>query len=196
MKFEDVVAAWDGAGEKPIHPFDPDSQEFWDLGWTQAEQVGQYARKGARVVDFGAGNGRLSIPLVGMGYDVLAVDASPNMVAALKRRAADVGAEVPTALSDGSDLARKLGKKKADVVVARAVLIHHDYAGVERIVTGLAKALKKGGYLIADWPIGQPQERQTHLQVTVWEPARRLEVAARAGLEIVDPGDPSVWRKA
>lgn len=196
MKFEDVTAAWDAAGEKSIHPFDPDSQEFWDLGWAQAEQVTQYAKKGARVVDFGAGNGRLSIPLVGMGFDVLAVDASANMLAALKKRAADVGAEVPTALSDGTDLAAKLGRKKADLIISRAVLIHHDYAGVERIVTGLVKALKKGGVLIADWPIGAPQERQTHLQVTVWEPARRLEVAKAAGLELVDPADVSVWRKA
>jgi len=195
VKFEDVVAAWDGAGEKPIHPFDPDSQEFWDLGWAQAEQVGEYAKPGARVVDFGCGNGRLSIPLVGMGYDVLAVDASQNMLDALKRRATEVGAEVPTARSDGSDLGRLLGRKKADVVIARAVLIHHDFAGVERIVNDLAKTLKKGGHLIADWPIGAPVERQTHLQVTVWDAGRRLEVARGAGLEIVDPADVSVWRK-
>ena len=196
MKFEDIIAAWDKAGEGPIHPLDPDSQEFWELGWTQAEQVGKYARKGAKVVDFGAGNGRLSIPLVGMGYDVLAVDASKAMLDALKRRAADVGAEVPTAQSDGTDLLAKLGRKKADVVVARAVLIHHDYAGVERIVRGLAKALRKGGHLIADWPVGAPQERQTHLQVTVWAPERRLAVGRSAGLELVEPGDVSVWRKA
>lgn len=195
MKFDEVTAAWDAAGEGPIHPFDPDSQEFWDLGWAQAEQVAEYAKSGAKVVDFGCGNGRLSIPLVGMGYDVLAVDASQNMLDALKRRAKDVGAEVPVALSDGSDLAKALGRKKADVVISRAVLIHHDFAGVERIVNDLAKALKKGGYLIADWPIGAPQERQTHLQVTVWDAARRLEVAKGAGLELVDPADVSVWRK-
>ena len=195
MKFEEVVAAWDGAGEGPIHPFDPDSQEFWDLGWAQAEQVGQYAKPGGRVVDFGCGNGRIAIPLVGMGYDVLAVDASQNMLDALGRRAKDVGAEVPTALSDGSDLAKALGRKKADVVISRAVLIHHDYADVERIVNSLARVLKRGGHLIADWPIGTPQERQTHLQVTVWDAARRLEVARGAGLELVDPADVSVWRK-
>jgi len=196
VKFEEVIAAWNGAGEGSIHPLDPDSQEFWDLGWAQAEQVGQYSKPGGRVVDFGCGNGRLSIPLVSMGYEVLAVDASANMIAALKKRAKDIGAKVPAAQSDGSDLGRIMGRKKADVVISRAVLIHHDYAGVERIVNNLARVLRRGGYLIADWPIGTPQERQTHLQVTVWDPARRLAVAKAAGFELVDGADVSVWRKA
>lgn len=195
MKFEDVVEAWDAAGEEPIHPFSPSSPEFWELGWAQAEQVAQYAKTGARVVDFGCGNGRIAIPLVGMGYDVLAVDASPSMLAALKKRAEEVGAEVRTAQSDGSDLTKVLGRKKADVVISRAVLIHHDFAGIERIVHDLARILKRGGHLIADWPIGTPVERQTHLQVTVSDPAWRLTVARDAGLELVDPSDVSVWRK-
>jgi len=195
MKFEEVVAAWDGAGEKLLHPFDPDSRDFWDLGWSQAEQVGQYAKPGARVIDFGCGNGRLAIPLVSMGYDVLAVDASQTMLDALKRRAEDIGAKVPSARSDGSDLGRIVGRRRVDVVISRAVLIHHDFAGVERIVTDLARVLKRGGHLIADWPIGTPQERQTHLQVTVWDSARRLAVAKAAGFDLVDGADVSVWRK-
>jgi 2-polyprenyl-3-methyl-5-hydroxy-6-metoxy-1,4-benzoquinol methylase len=197
VDFNEVLAAWEAdakAGGKSIHPFDPDSREFWDLGWAQAEQVAQYAKPGARVVDFGAGIGRLSIPLVSMGYDVIAVDASASMLEELKRRAKDAGVEVATALSDG-DLSKVLGRRKADVILARAVLIHHDYEGVERIVTQLSKALKKGGHLIADWPLGASGERKDWIDVTTWQHGHRLEVAQRAGLDPVDSGDPSVWRK-
>lgn len=196
--FQGVIKAWDAdgaAGGKAIHPFDPDSREFWDLGYAQAEQVAEYAKAGAAVVDFGCGIGRLSIPLVTMGYNVLAVDASQHMLDGLKKRAAENDIDVSTHLSDGADLGRRLGKKKADVIIARAVLIHHDYAGVEKIVTNLAKALKRGGHLIADWPIGGSGERRDWIDVTTWQSEHRLEVARRAGLDPVVSTEPSVWRK-
>lgn len=213
--FEEIINAWDNdakTGGKRIHPLDPDDPQFWELGRQQAQQVTEYASPGDLVVDFGAGIGRLSIPLVGLGFDVLAVDASQNMLDALAARAAAAGVEVRTALSDGSHLKQILGRRKAHVIIARSVLIHHDYASVEATVTALAVALRKGGHLIADWPIttGQPTERQSWLGITTWSPAHRLRVAQAAGLEPVDAAQPaaasrdqrpstlhpSVWRKA
>lgn len=199
-----VIEAWERSaqqGEGDIHPLDPEGQEYWDSGRAQAAQVADYAKDGATVIDYGCGNGRLTIPLVQAGYKTIAVDASQTMLNHLDKRCAQFGVD-PSAItkinSGGADLATQLGKKKADVILIRAVLIHHDYAGVEQIVTDVAKCLKKGGHLIADWPLADnPGERGTWISVTTWNPAHRLQVAERAGLVPVHVGDePSVWVKA
>lgn len=200
--FRGVVDAWDrdgAAGGHGIHPLPVDSAEWWALGEIQAAQVDDYADPGAFVIDFGCGYGRLAIPLAQAGYTVLAVDASQAMLDGLTARAADSGVEVGTLRSDGSDLGiivdHVVGERAA-VVIARAVLIHHDYAGVERLITALAGVLRPGGTLIADWPVSEhPSERRDWIGVTTWALRHRAEVAARAGLEPVDTGDVSVWRK-
>lgn len=218
LTLDDVTRAWDVAGERPIHPLDPDSPEFWALGAKQAEQVAEYDRYGnpadCRVIDFGAGNGRLTIPLVQMGYDVTAVDASTQMLTVLGQRAvARLGKDpagwpgwLTVIHSDGRALAEMFDADGDfggfDVVISRAVLIHHSYADVEKLVGELVRCLKPGGHLIADWPIGaEPHERANWTDITVWDESERAAVAARAGLTPVDlwsclgtPGAP-VWRK-
>jgi SAM-dependent methyltransferase len=135
-----------------------------------------------------------------MGYEVTAVDSSPHMLDALAERAE--AAAVPTnalALvhSHGPGLPGIVGEGTVDVVVARAVLIHHDYESVEAIVGVLAALLRPGGHLLADWPTGEPGERADWIGVTRWHPHHRLAVARLAGLEPVDTAaEPSVWRKA
>lgn len=198
--FNDVIEAWQREGENGgdrIHPLPVDSAEWWALGEIQAAQVADYAEAGDLVIDFGCGYGRLSIPLERAGYIVLAVDASQAMLDGLAERAAAAGVDVGHVRSDGSDLADIVDdiiNEKAAVVISRAVLIHHDYAGVERLVTQLASVLRPGGILIADWPTSEnPRERTHWVDVTTWDPAHRAAVAARAGLELVEGAE--VWRK-
>lgn len=198
--FQGVIEAWQRDAENGghrIHPLPVDSAEWWALGEIQAAQVADYAEAGDLVIDFGCGYGRLSIPLEQAGYIVLAVDASQAMLDGLAERAAAAGVEVGHYRSDGSDLAELVDDligEKAAVVISRAVLIHHDYAGVERLVTQLASVLRPGGHLIADWPIAEnPRERTHWVDVTTWDPTHRAAVAARAGLELVEGTD--VWRK-
>ncbi len=201
--FNDVITAWQRDGENGghgIHPLPVDSAEWWALGEAQAAQVDDYAEPGDLVIDFGCGYGRLSIPLEQAGYIVLAVDASQAMLDGLAERAARAGVDVGHVRSDGLDLPELVDDiigEKAAVVISRAVLIHHDYAGVEAIVTLLANVLRPGGHLIADWPISDhPRERARWVDVTTWDPRERLKVADAAGLELVeDNGGASVWRK-
>lgn len=199
--FEDVLKKWDEDGQtggNGIHPLPVDSAEWWALGEAQAAQVADHASAGDFVIDFGCGYGRLSIPLAEHGYNVLAVDASQAMLDGLEQRAAAAGVEVGAFRSDGSDLGSivdELIGERAAVVISRAVLIHHDYEGVQRLVTQLAGVLRPGGILIADWPIADaPRERTGWTDVTTWHPHHRLAVATLAGLEPVEGTD--VWRKA
>lgn len=201
--FNEVIAKWDAdgqAGGHSIHPLDPDSPEFWELGRAQAQQVRGYAKPGARVVDFGAGIGRLTIPLVQMGFDVGAVDASTHMLDGLEQRAQAAGVRseaLRLVHSHGPGLTDLLGEGLTDVVIARAVLIHHDYADTETIVAALAALLRPGGHLIADWHVGVPVERTSWTGVTVWHPHHRVMTARALGLEPVDLDNPDapVWRK-
>lgn len=200
LGFNDVLAAWQRDGENGghgIHPLPVDSPEWWALGEAQAAQVADYAEAGDFVIDFGCGYGRLSIPLELAGYTVLAVDASQAMLDGLAERAAAAGVDVGHVRSDGSDLADIVDdiiNEKAAVVISRAVLIHHDYEGVQRLVGQLASVLRPGGILIADWPIADtPRERTNWTDVTTWHPHHRATVAALAGLEPVEGTD--VWRK-
>jgi SAM-dependent methyltransferase len=51
----------------------------------EPEVVHEVAGPGARVLDLGAGTGRIADPLVGLGHDVVAVDDSADMLAAVRR---------------------------------------------------------------------------------------------------------------
>lgn len=199
LSFADVVNAWEQAGEEEIHPlWSVDQDNFWESGWYQAHQAVEDAPEGARVLDFGAGNGRLAIPLARLGYDVIAVDASATMLERLKKRAKQEKTTVATAKSDGTDLLKAIGRKKVDVAIARAVLIHHDYEGVEKLVRALASVTKVGGQVVADWPVGEPQIRPAFNRVTVWAADHRAKVAEAAGLKIVKEypdGGPAVFKR-
>lgn len=200
LEFDDVVGAWDQADEAAINPtwsLDPAHASYWALGEQHAQDVAEIAPEGSKILDFGAGNGRVAIPLAKLGYNVLAVDSSPDKLDRLTRYARQQGATVATLKNDGRDLVKALGRRKVDVVVVYSVLIHHDFAGGEELVRALAGVLKKGGALVADWPTSDtPVERAGWTDVTYWEAGRQEAVAKAAGLERdgVAGGVP-VWRK-
>lgn len=193
--FEDVITAW----QKPeavgrIHPLRQVSEDaYWASGEAQADEVVSLVPEGARVIDFGAGDGRLSIPMYRAGLKVLAVDSSPEMLL----RIIEQEPNIATLRSDGEDLAQYVSSTldKADAVVCRAVLIHHSHKDVTRLVAHFAQVVKPGGLLIADWPVSeQPAERSDWIGVTTWDRSIRDEVALRLGWEPQDvDGDPSVW---
>lgn len=195
--FSQVIDAWDKAGEEDIHPLWNAGAAYWESGEYQSNDVGRWSFPGATVIDFGCGNGRLTIPLARAGYKVIAVDSSQVMLDRLKTYADQAGVQVRTILSDGENLRAKLKKVRADVVLARAVLIHHGYEDAARIVRNLSGVLKPGGHLIADWTVGTaPAEGGTWISVTTWGPKQRLEAADAAGLKpVFVSAQPTVWQK-
>lgn len=97
-------------------------------------------RSGERILDIGCGDGRLTEKLVAAGCEVVAVDASPEQVAAARDRALD--AHVVDA--------RKLEfDGEFDAVFTNAAL--HWIKPPEEVLTGVARALKPGGRFVGEF---------------------------------------------
>lgn len=194
MSAADIIAAWDHPDARnSIHPTRGiDEDAYWASGANQAALLGTVLPDGCKVMDFGCGDGRVAIPLRKLGYDVTGVDSSPNMLTGLAERDPDL----TTFQSDGSDLTKRLGRRKMDAVYSLAVLIHHDYATAEALIGNLRAVVKKGGILALDWPVAnEPAEGVAWLDVTTWSVERQNELAAGLKMERVDANLPwTVWR--
>lgn len=193
MTAADVITAWDQADPEAIHPLRRVSEDaYWESGKAQADMLAGVIPDGAKVLDFGCGDGRVAIPMGAFGYEVTAVDSSQRMLDRLTDRASDVTTVQATA--DG--IAGHLGRRRMDAVYALAVLIHHSYTDCLHIVELLRAATKLGGILVLDWPVSdKPEEADSWIGVTTWSEQQQADACARIGLEPVDNGLPwSVYR--
>ncbi|MEU5431572.1 class I SAM-dependent methyltransferase [Streptomyces olivoreticuli] len=183
MNIDSIINAWDQADPAVIHPSRSVSENAYrESGRAQAELLATAMPAGCRVVDFGCGDGRVTVPLTALGYHVIGADASPVMLDRLFDRAPGI----PSVLTDGTDLADRIGKK-ADAVVSLAVLIHHNYESVEQIITGLRDAVSVNGLLILDWPTAdKPREGGSWISVTTWSTEHQDQICRRVGLKRLD----------
>ncbi|GAA4218718.1 methyltransferase domain-containing protein [Actinocatenispora rupis] len=97
------------------------------------------------VVDVGGGTGGFAVPLAQSGHRVTVVDASPDALAALTRRAADAGVadRVDAQQGDASDLPSLVPPGSVDVVLCHSLLEVVD--APEWVASALAGALRPGG---------------------------------------------------
>jgi 2-polyprenyl-3-methyl-5-hydroxy-6-metoxy-1,4-benzoquinol methylase len=183
MSADDVITAWDKADPTAIHPLRGVSEEaYWSSGQNQAAILSTVLPAGCKVIDYGCGDGRVAIPLRGLGYDVTAADSSQAMLDRLTERDPDM----PTLLSRGTDLAEQYGKK-ADAVVSLAVLIHHSYADCLDLIAQMRATVNgRNGLLVLDWPVSeQPTEAAHWIGVTTWSLEAQAEACQRIGLKPV-----------
>jgi SAM-dependent methyltransferase len=96
-------------------------------------------RPGERILDLGCGDGVLTEKIAAAGAAVVAVDAAPDMVAAARARGLDAR------LLAGQDLAFW---GEFDAVFSNAAL--HWMRPIERVLSGVYRALKPGGRLVAE----------------------------------------------
>ncbi|MDX5563745.1 class I SAM-dependent methyltransferase [Streptomyces sp. ID05-04B] len=183
MTAEAVIQAWDQADPEAIHPLRRVSEEaYWQSGETQADMLATVIPDGSKVLDFGCGDGRVAIPVAGLGYEVTAVDSSQRMLARLTDRAP----EMATVQAAADGLASHLGRRRMDAVYSLAVLIHHSYTDCLHIIGRLRAATKLGGILVLDWPVSDaPSEADSWIGVTTWSRQQQDDACARIGLEPV-----------
>lgn len=103
----------------------------------------------ARIVDFGAGTGRLSIPLASMGYDIVAVEPCKEMLEQLvsKNKANDIST-VECKMQDFQ------ADKPFDIAlcVFTVLLYLIDEYMLKQSIKVASGSIKSGGYLIIDVP--------------------------------------------
>jgi SAM-dependent methyltransferase len=108
-------------------------------------ELDRQAGRELAVVDVGGGTGGFAVPLARAGHRVTVVDASPDALAALTRRAADAGVpdRVTAVQGDGDRLAELVAAGTADLVLCHSLLeVVDDQVGVLRSV---AATLRPGG---------------------------------------------------
>ncbi|WP_431904861.1 methyltransferase domain-containing protein [Micromonospora carbonacea] len=123
-------------------PLTPRTAVIWSVLRAELER-----RAGDRltVLDVGGGTGGFAVPLAQAGHGVTVVDASPDALAALTRRAAEAGVadRVRAVQGDGDALAGLVEPASVDLVLCHSVLeVVDDPAPV---VAALVTALRPGG---------------------------------------------------
>ncbi|WP_127501322.1 methyltransferase domain-containing protein [Actinoplanes solisilvae] len=108
-------------------------------------ELERHAGRELTVLDVGGGTGGFAVPMAEAGHTVTVVDASPDALAALTRRAADAGVadRVRAVQGDGDALAGLVAPGSVDLILCHAVLeVVDDPSGVVAAIYG---ALRPGG---------------------------------------------------
>ena len=108
------------------------------------------ATKGCKIIDFGAGTGRLSLPLSELGYEVTAVDPSLEMLKILQSKDLKKRIEVQNEFIQGF-----VSTEQYDFALCVfSVLVYlHDEDTLNKAIAVLKKCLKPNGLLLIDVPM-------------------------------------------
>ncbi|MEU4561394.1 methyltransferase domain-containing protein [Actinoplanes sp. NPDC023936] len=111
------------------------------------KELDRHAGKTLTVLDVGGGTGGFAVPLAEAGHTVTVIDASPDALAALTRRAADAGVaeRIRAVQGDGDALATLVDPGSADLILCHAVLEVVDDPA--KVASAIAAALRPGGAL-------------------------------------------------
>lgn len=189
---------WDPNGsEAMLHKLNPVRlkyvREQIDRHW-QTDECSRRPLEGKTALDVGCGAGLLAEPLARLGADVIALDASPELIVAAREHAAAVGLEIDYRAGELAALDGKF-----DLVTCMEVVEH--VADPAAFVRDLAARLAPGGLLIMSTPnatgwsklltitlaegLGRVP-RGTHDFAKFIPPERLQALLAAAGLSCID----------
>jgi SAM-dependent methyltransferase len=121
-------------------------------------------RSGTRVLDIGAGTGRVAIGLAELGCNMVALEPALGMVKMLRTKAGDL--PIRLIAGEGAELPFSAGQFDI-VVIARVLYVTPDWRGVLREAH---RVLAVGGRLLHEWGNGQADEEWVEIR----EKARTL----------------------
>jgi len=125
-------------------------------------------RPGARVVDVGAGTGRVAIPLAEMGLTVTALDPAASMLEKLRAKARDLPMNIAVAV--GGLLPLRAAQFDA-AIIARLLYVVPEW---RELVAELSRVLVPNGYILHEWGNGDADEEWVQIRE---EARRRFEAA-------------------
>lgn len=109
-------------------------------------------RTSLRVVELGAGSGRVALPIASCGHEVVAIDTSHRQLARLSEQAARQGltARVRAVRADMRELAQFVEPATVDVVIAPFRSLLHVADAREAVFRAARSVLRPGGVLAFD----------------------------------------------
>lgn len=186
-----VSAEWDRVSGLPaddrratIHPTGRDGlKAYRESGIAQASALAQLATawvgSGARVLDYGCGDGRVLAEWDTDLFTLMGADTSDGMLRACAKRAPSAELLSPDDLVPGS----------VDVAYCLALLIHLGHEDGLDLACDVARAVRPGGLVVLDFRVGQPVEGGGWTNVSVWSESMATELESRAGLTPLDQDD-------
>ncbi len=122
--------------------------------------------KKTMVIDFGAGSGRITIPLLQKGFSVMAVDISNNSLTKIKTLAKKLSL---SSLQTSNALPKK---KKAHAIVGADILHHID---LDEQLPAMYDSLEKGGIAAFSEPCAWNPTWHVYLRIASdWEVEKRM----------------------
>ena len=129
-----------------------------DVRW-YVELAQRLVPAGGRILELGAGSGRVTVPLARAGFAVTALDHAPAMLAALDERRARLPAAVAARISPvQGDLRTFALGRRFDLVIAAFNVVEHLYTRVEvdAFLRAVRRHLRPGARLAFDVQLPDP----------------------------------------
>ncbi len=152
----------------PLHPgaaeHYEDAAAYDCLYEGREEDVAYYARaarKAGRVLEYGAGSGRVTVPMARAGAHVYAVELSEAMLAELRKKTAREAVEVRKRIQTRrADMRSVRLRRKWPLVIAPFNTFQHLYnrSDVEAFLAGVRAHLEPAGRFVFDVYVPRPHE--------------------------------------
>ncbi len=137
---KNIVAEW--YEDKKI----VDEMRDWDPSLKEWEQsVISYFPFGARILDIGCGLGREAFPLSDLGYDVVGIDISKEVISQVKQLSADRGYDISFYEYDGEHLDFAEGSFDVVLIWAQTFGLLYGDEFRKSYLSECKRVLKKGG---------------------------------------------------
>lgn len=115
---------------------------------TTMHYINKYAKKGAKVLEIGAGTGRYSIALAKAGYEVTSVELVEHNLEVLKKNSEDIP-NIQSFQGDALDLSR-FADNSFDITLLFGPLYHlYEPKDVQKAISEAIRVTKPGGVILS-----------------------------------------------